>query len=190
MRLFTRQSGVSTPALPQGMPPVLRTERLVLRGFDGRDVEGFAAFFATERSRFVGGPIGRDDAWKVLARVIGHWTLRGFGTFAITLKGAEDRAIGMAGPWFPEGWPEPEIGWMLWDPLLEGRGYAREAAEATRGWAYDTLGWTTAVSYISPENPRSLRLAERLGARPDPSVILPDADPCIAYRHPAPERPQ
>lgn len=183
MKLFARHRGMA-------IPPILRTERLVLRGLDARDVENFSAFFASDHSRFVGGPLDAEDAWKVLARVIGHWTLRGYGSFAITLKGTEDTAVGMAGPWFPEGWPEAEIGWMLWDQALEGKGYAREAVEATRDWAYRTLGWTTAVSYISPENPRSLRLAERLGARPDPSVILRDADPCIAYRHPAPERLQ
>lgn len=168
-------------------PPVIRTGRLVLRGLDARDFDAFADFFGSERSRFVGGPLDREMAWKVLARVIGHWTLRGYGTLGFAPKGSDGPAIGMAGPWFPEGWPEPEIGWMLWDETREGQGYAHEAVEAVRAWTYRTLGWRTAVSFISPDNARSIALAERLGARPDTDTRFPDADPCIAYRHPAPE---
>lgn len=171
------------PPGPMTQPPVIDTERLRLRGLDARDFEAFAAFFATDRARFVGGPLDRETAWKVLARVIGHWTLRGYGTFGVTLREADGPAIGMVGPWFPEGWPEPEIGWMLWDAGLEGRGYAREAAAAARDWAFRDLGWTTAVSYIHADNPRSIALAERLGARIDPASAFPDAEPCLVYRH-------
>ena len=62
-----------------------------------------------------------------------------------------------------------------------------EAARALRDWAYATQGWTTLVSHVHPENARSIRLAERLGARLDPSAPHPEDDPCIVYRHPGPE---
>ena len=90
-------------------------------------------------------------------------------------------------PWHPITWPEREIGWSVYDPAIEGTGIAREAAEAVRAWAYTTLGWTTAVSYIDPDNAASIRLAERLGCTLDEAAEKPEGEPCLVYRHPAPE---
>jgi RimJ/RimL family protein N-acetyltransferase len=93
----------------------------------------------------------------------------------------------MAGPWYPVGWPEREIGWAIWDDRLEGTGLAREAAEATRADAYGRLGWTSAISLIAPSNARSIALAERLGARPDGSYDHAEYGTLTIYRHSAPE---
>jgi len=43
--------------------------------------------------------------------------------------------------------------------------YATEAAQRARSFAYDKLGWTTAISCIDPENLPSQRVAQRLGAK-------------------------
>jgi RimJ/RimL family protein N-acetyltransferase len=69
----------------------------------------------------------------------------------------------------------------------EGKGVAYEAALAARAYAYKTVKLATLVSYISPRNARSIRLAERLGARLDPDAAYPEDDPCLVYRHPGPE---
>ena len=72
----------------------------------------------------------------------------------------------------------------LWD-RAEGRGIAFEAIRAVRAHAYRTLGWPGAVSYIEPENARSIRLAERLGCvRVDEPTPYPGG---LVWRHPAPE---
>ncbi len=110
--------------------------------------------------------------------------------FVFSAKIDPDTPLGMAGPWFPEGWPEREIGWTLWAAEAEGKGYAREAAVAARDHAFRDLGWDTAVSYIDPENTRSIALAERLGARRDDAARHPGDEPCLVYRHPKPEAPQ
>ncbi len=78
------------------------------------------------------------------------------------------------------------MGWLLL-PAFEGRGYAAEAARAARGYAYGTLGWKTAVSYVSAENHRSAALARRLGARED--LDAPSPGDGLVFRHPAPEAP-
>ncbi|MEM9782366.1 MAG: GNAT family N-acetyltransferase [Pseudomonadota bacterium] len=178
------------PALaPQqhiALPEVtLVTERLVLRTPKSADWHAFATFFASERARFVGGPADAAQGWRALGHIIGHWVLRGFGSFIVTPKG-EDRAIGASGPWQPINWPEQEIAWTIWDPAVEGRGIAREAAIATRAYAYRVLGWTSAVSYVDPENHRSAALAERLGCTVDPDGQTPFDEPCLVYRHPSP----
>ena len=165
--------------------PVLETERLVLRGPEPKDEAGYVAFFASERGRFVGGNGTRSLGWLAFASEVGHWTLRGFGMWAVTLRGSDD-CLGFVGCWFPGGNPEREIGWQVW-PEAEGKGIAFEAALAARTHAYGTLGWDGAVSYIDHGNTRSIRLAERLGAVRDDDAERPVGDECLVYRHPAPE---
>ena len=97
------------------------------------------------------------------------------------------RALGTAGPWFPEGWPEPEIAWTLWDAEAEGKGYATEAALATRAYAYDTLGWTTAISLILDGNDRSAALAARLGCVREGGFTHAQFGATSIWRHPAPD---
>lgn len=174
-----------TPCLEN--TPSIETGRLVLRAPNSRDWDACAAFLCSDRSRFMDGPYTRESAWRSMGHLIGHWVLRGYGMFIFCLKGT-DKAIGAAGPFFPEGWPEPEIGWSVWDTGAEGKGYAHEAAEAARTHAFLALGWKTAVSYIDPDNTRSIRLAERLGCVRDPAAplpALPDWEGTLVYRHPA-----
>lgn len=163
--------------------PVIETDRLILRAPAERDAEGYVAFWASERSRHLGGPKDRPRAWEAFAMEFGHWHLRGFGSWAVTLKG-DDTCLGFIGGWYPDGWPDREIDWMLWDGA-EGRGIAFEAIRAVREHAYRTLGWSGAVSYIEPGNDRSIRLAGRLGCtRVDEPTPYPGG---LVYRHPAPE---
>jgi len=165
--------------------PVLRTGRLTLRAPRLADFDAYAEVFSSDRSIHMGGPFGRREAWREFATSTACWSLRGYGAFSIedTASGAY---LGEVGLYHPDYFPEPEIGWTLVADA-EGRGVAREAAEAARAWTYRDLGLTTLVSYIAPGNDRSIRLAERLGARHDPDAPHPVDDPCLVYRHPAPE---
>lgn len=168
--------------------PRIETERLVLRSPQASDLPAWTAFQLSDRSRYVRtGEVTEDTAWRAFASVCGHEVLRGFTMFVFALKETPDEPLGLAGPWFPHGWPEREIGWTLWSEAAEGKGYAREAAHAARAHAYETLGWEGAVSYIDPRNTRSIRLAERLGATPDWSAKTPRGEPCVVFRHPSPE---
>ena len=166
--------------------PVLRTDRLLLRAPCEADFEAWATFAADDRARYIGGPLDRGRAWRAFASLIGHWLIRGCGPFVFTREGAE-QPLGSTGPWFPADWPEREIGWTIWSPEAEGRGFAREAASAVLRHVYRDLGWRTAVSYIDPSNARSIALAERLGAAPDPDAATPANGEALVYRHPAPE---
>ena len=165
--------------------PVIETERLILRGPRVQDFEPLAAFYATGHSRFVGGPLTPELAWRALAIETGHWTLRGFGRWAITRKDTGEW-LGMTGLWHPEGFPEPELGWDL-ARHATGQGYATEAATAARAHAYDTLGWSTLISLVADGNDASGRVAERLGARPDGRFTHERFGPMNVWRHPAPK---
>jgi len=164
----------------------LETQRLVLRRPRARDWPAFLGYAMSSRAQYTGGLQWNGHAWRTFAAEIGHWEIRGYGMFIVTERG-DDAAIGLAGPWYPVGWPEREIGWMMFDAAHEGRGYAGEAAGAALAHAFGPLGWDTAVSYIHPENARSRALAERLGAAIDPEAIGPGQGPALVYRHPRPE---
>ena len=167
--------------------PVIETERLTLRAPRMSDYPVWESFIASDRARFVGGPLERGGAWRAFGHMAGMWALKGCGSFVFTLKG-DERAVGATGPWVPEDWPEAEIGWTIWNDEAEGKGYAFEAALAARDYAYGVLGWTTAVSYIDVGNDRSEALARRLGARLDTAAERPEKDTeLLVYRHPGPE---
>lgn len=159
----------------------LETERLILRKPRMSDLPESVAFWSSDRCRMMGGPIAPEETAKSLQKVIDLWDLRGFGLFALTLKGS-DRAVGFAGPWQPVNYPEPEIGWNLWEVDLEGKGLAFEAASAARDWFFANTSHRTAVSYTHPDNTRSHRLCERLGAVHDPDALQLDPPERI-YRH-------
>lgn len=164
-------------------PMTIPTDRLILRPPAPSDLPALTAFYMSERSRLTGGHVPRTQAWLKSVAMLGHWTARGYGLWAVTAK--EDGAfLGLVGPFYPDGWPEHELGWILM-PEAEGRGIAFEAATAARAHARATLGWDQIVSYINAANIRSIALAERLGAVLDQSAAQPNPDaPCHVYRHP------
>lgn len=166
--------------------PTIETPRLVLRAPRAEDFEAYAAFRASERSRIIGGPFTRAQAFEQMAALVGHWHLRGFGRWMVADK-ATGEALGVVGLFHPDNWPEPEIAWSVFD-AAEGRGIAFEAATAARDYAYRTLGWRTAISLIAPENERSIALARRLGAVRDGTHPHEHFGSLDIYRHPAPEQ--
>jgi RimJ/RimL family protein N-acetyltransferase len=161
----------------------LETKRLVLRKPHMGDLSECVAFWSSPRSHMMGGPWTAEVTATNLQEVIDLWDLRGFGLFVVTLKGS-DKAVGLMGAWQPADYPEPEIGWSLWDISLEGKGLAFEAVAVARDWFFATSGQITAVSYTHPDNMRSHRLCERLGAVYDPDTVQIDPPERI-YRHSA-----
>lgn len=165
--------------------PTLQTERLILRALSADDFDAFADFYASDRSRFVGGPLSREQSWRTMATEVGHWSLRGYGRWAVYEKGS-DALVGVVGLWCPRDWPEPEIGWDLMNGH-EGKGYATEAAEAARAYAFAKLGWQSAISLVAAGNDASAAVARRLGAVPDGTFTHPQFGAMQVYRHPKPE---
>ena len=165
------------------MIPVLETERLLLREGRESDFELLVAFYADEQaSKSVGGPLTRAETQGRVTFNRGHWALRGFGNWALEEKSTGEYA-GWCGLWFPEGFPEREVGWGLM-PAKRGRGYATEAALRARAYAYETLGWETAISLIARDNAPSLRVARRLGATFERMAQHEDLEFAV-YRHPS-----
>lgn len=166
--------------------PVIETERLILRGQVPEDFPAFAAMWADPVvTRFIGGvPLSEEEAWAKFMRIAGHWTLLGFGFWAIVDK-ASGKRIGEAGildvkrEIVPSFHGTPELGWGLL-PSAHGKGYATEAVRAIIAWAENHFGKVRMVCIIDPDNIASLRVAHAVGFREyarttykgDPTVLL------------------
>lgn len=142
----------------------LRTERLHLRPFRPDDFEAHAEICADpEVMRYIrAGPLGRAESWWQMARYMGHWQLRGYGLWAV-VELSTQRLIGHLGYLDPEGGHGFELGWAL-ARASWGKGYAFEGTRAAVDHAFTALERSHLVCLIRPENTRSIRLAEKLGA--------------------------
>lgn len=161
--------------------PTLETERLRLRGWREDDLDGLAQIYADdEYTQYIGGGMPRYDVWRVICQRIGQWAVRGYAMMVMEEK-ATGAFAGYCGPHYPEGWPEPEIGWTL-HPKHQGKGYATEGARVTLKYAYEVLGWKTAMSLVDANNTASRAVALRLGATYERTEKVTDFTADI-YRH-------
>lgn len=145
--------------------PVIETERLILREFREDDFPVYEKLAADpDVMRFLGGKTQTQvEAWRHMAFMVGHWTLRGYGYFAAEEK-ATRQFIGRVGFTNPTGWPGFELGWTI-APSHQGRGFASEAARRLLDYAFTELDRSHVISLIHRDNTPSRRVAERLGEK-------------------------
>lgn len=145
---------------------MIETERLILRNWRESDIAPFHLMCNdAEVMRFLGPPISITDAEATLARMNGFVASHGFCFWAIERK-TDGAFLGFCG--LKPGPAETplhegvEIGWRLarehW-----GKGYAREAAQASLdwGWVHTDAPDIAAITVIG--NIGSWGLMERLG---------------------------
>lgn len=144
--------------------PVLTTPRLRLDAPDLHDFPAWAEILCSPRARHMDGPYSREDAYTEFAAMLGTWVLHGHGVFAMR-KTEGGPALGFICLNLEPGDQEPELGFFVTE-AAEGQGLTAEAATAVRDWAR-AQGLASLVSYVDPENHRSVRLATRLGAARD-----------------------
>lgn len=167
--------------------PRLVSKRLMLVSPAEPDFDANAAFLDAGAPRFIDASPDPDSLWWSIATIIGHWHLHGYGLFAVVER-RTGQAVGLVGPWFPKGWPEPELSWHLMEPG-RGQGYASEAAQCVLNWLFCEAGWDSIVSYVPEENDASVALARRVGAQPENPVSfrLQPAPNIRAWRHMPPQ---
>lgn len=148
------------------MKTTIETDRLILRPIDAElDFEGWAEMMSdAETMKFLGGaPLNRGQAWRAMAMMIGHRVARGYSMFSVVEK-KTNKFVGRIGPWFPEMWEAPEIGWGLTRSAW-GKGYAVEAANVCLDHVFNELGWDSVIHCIDPDNLGSIKVAERIGSK-------------------------
>jgi RimJ/RimL family protein N-acetyltransferase len=173
---------------------LLETERLVLRPVRPEDVDAFVDFAGDEQvMQWIGDAAGgRELAAELVERWVARWETNDVGPFVVELGG---EVIGRTGllVWDDRTWrttsyadagehAESELGWAI-SSRFWGRGYATEAARAVREWAYAERGLERLISLIDPANVRSVRVAVKLGARPEQMVDI-GYGPAIVWVHP------
>ena len=153
------------------LPPEIKTERLLLRGWRDADREPFAAMCADRRvMEFFPSIQSREQSDAVIDRLNSHIDRHGFGFWAL-----EDRAsgaflgfTGLSNVGFDAHFtPAVEIGWRLAQRFW-GIGYAREAARASIAFGFGTLRLQQIVSFAAIANTRSRQVMERIGMTRDP----------------------
>jgi len=171
---------------------VIRTDRLILRGWREADVAPFAAMFRDPHvMRYLGGvPADPDAAARTVIEA--HERNRAadghcFWAMERTDDGALLGFCGLraGGPGNPvAGTPiadELEIGWRLRHDAW-GRGYAREAAAASFAWGWANTRRDRIAAWTVPANIASWGLMIRLGMERRPDL---DFDhPFFAPDHP------
>lgn len=148
--------------------PVLETPRLTLRGHRRDDFNSVAAMWGDlEVARHISGkPSTAEESWARLLRYAGLWHFLGYGYWVVEEKGS-GRFVGEVGlgnfqrEMDPPLGDLPEAGWVL-APSGHGKGYATEAIGAALAWA-DRVLKTPIVCIMAPENPASIRVAEKSG---------------------------
>lgn len=163
---------------------MIETSRLRLRPHALEDFEAWYAIFSDRALfQFIAAPqLSREDGWNRLLRYAGHWSLFGYGMFAVFDK-ATDTLVGDVGlADFHRGLGErfdgiPEASWII-ARAAQGRGLAAEAVAACHGWIDRTHAPTRTVCLINPDNAPSLRIADRFGYRAFGNCLYKDA-PCV-----------
>ena len=151
--------------------PVLQTERLILHGWRESDFDAYVTIFCDpEVTRFISKPQSRADAWRHMAMIAGHWSLIGYGPWAV-IRRSDGELIGRIGFWNPEFWPALELIWAM-GRAHWGNGYASEGARAAMDYGFEQLSFANITSHIDPENIRSQAVAKRLGQKPVGTVKI------------------
>lgn len=146
------------------MSVILETRRLALREFVYEDATALARVISDpETMKYYPAPFDLPgvDAW--ISRNLARYQKDGTGLWAMILK-TSNELIGDCGIIHQdvEGEIIPEIGYHLHRDCW-GHGYATEAAQACKEWAFANLKTERVISLIRPENLPSRRVAERNG---------------------------
>ncbi|XBQ14894.1 MAG: GNAT family N-acetyltransferase [Oceanicaulis sp.] len=168
--------------------PVLRTERLILRGLTADDADAFAAIWAHRGvARYITGkPSSPAESWGRLLRLAGGWALLGYGYWAV-VEAESGRLAGMAG--LADFQREidadvaglPEAGWVF-HPEFHGRGYATEAMRAALAWMDDRPEGARSWCLIHPDNAASLKVAAKLGYGQAQEALFDGAATTLLWR--------
>lgn len=162
--------------------PVVRTRRLLLRGWTDADREPFAAMNGDPRvMRYFPSVLTAEQSDALVRTIADGWRRRGFGLWAVERldSGAFIGFVGLSSP----SWSAAalvEVGWRLaaehW-----GQGFAPEAAGAALEMAFDVVALPDdeVVSFTTASNTASRRVMEKLGLRHRPErdfdhPLLPD----------------
>jgi RimJ/RimL family protein N-acetyltransferase len=157
------------------------SRRLTFREMSPDDLDDMALLLGDpEVMTYYPRPKTRDEAVQWIEWNRSLYRLHGYGLWLLTT--ADGGFVGDCGltPQVVDGVTELEIGYHV---LLarQGRGYATEAAAASRDFAREVLGATRLIAIIHPDNRPSQRVAEKIGLRPEKRTTVHGGRDSIIY---------
>ena len=159
------------------LPPVIETERLLLRPFAPGDAEAaFQSFGDPAVMRFISG--GPDTSVAAtherLLKYARHQEEHGFSKWAVVCK-ESGQLVGDSGlMWLPDS-SDVELGYRFRRNCW-GRGYATEAARAWLHSAFEYTALHSVIAFTHPDNRFSIRVMEKLGMIPRGKARYYDMD--------------
>ena len=143
---------------------ILETERLYLREMEQSDFDSLCRILQDDKVMYAyEGAFSDDEVHEWLDRQIARYRKWNFGLWAVILK-ENDEMIGQCGltmqPWKDK--EVLEIGY-LFQYRYWYKGYATEAAEACKKYAFETLNADEVCSIIRDTNTPSQKVAIRNG---------------------------
>jgi RimJ/RimL family protein N-acetyltransferase len=149
--------------------PTVETARLRLRAHQLKDLKDCVAMWSDPivTKYTIGKPSTEQQTWIRMTSYLGHWSLLGFGYWAVEEK-STGRFIGELGfADFKRGLEPsieglPEMGWAL-ASHAHSKGYAVEALTAAAAWGDAHLNRDRTVCIINPENQVSIHIAKKIG---------------------------
>jgi RimJ/RimL family protein N-acetyltransferase len=153
---------------------ILETDRLILRELTPDDAEFI--FELLNEPSFIQNIGDRnirtlDDAGAYIVNgPVASYAKNGFGLYLVVLRETGE-SIGMCGLIRRDGLEDVDIGYALL-PRFWSRGYAVEAARATKAYAKEVIGLKRIVAIVDPANEGSIRVLEKIGLRYEKMVRL------------------
>ena len=157
---------------------ILETERLLLREFSTQDADFIfellnePSFIRNIGDRGVSTVEGAKS--YILNGPVTSYATNGFGLYLVKLK-ETDESIGMCGLVKRDTLEDVDIGYAFL-PRFWSKGYAVEAARATKQYAKNVIGLNRIVAIVNPENEGSIRVLERIGLKFEKMVKLSEDD--------------
>lgn len=146
------------------MKKILETPRLILREMTREDYDDLCEILQDEKAMYAYEHAFSDaEAQEWLDRQISRYENDGFGLWAVTDK-ENGEFLGQCGITWQDvdGEQVPEIGYLFKRKYWHN-GYAAEAAQGCKRYAFDTLGFDKVYSIIRDNNYASQNVAKRNG---------------------------
>lgn len=155
------------------MKVVLETPRLTLRELELDDLDFVAAMLGhPEVMRFFPKCLTREESELWIRRQRDRYARDGHG-YWLAIERESGEPVGQAGVMWAdvEGVPELSLGYIVHRTFWR-RGFATEAAAASRDYVFDRLRSARAITLIRPENLPSLHVARRIGMQIERRTIF------------------
>lgn len=160
----------------------LETERLILREMNLDDFDSLKEIISDkETMSYYKEPYDDNGVLRWINWNVENYNTYGFGLFAVILK-ENNKFIGDTGITIQNinGYYRPEIGYHF-NKKYWRKGYAKEATNAIKKWAFKNTPFKKLYSYMNSENIASIKTAESNGMKFVNEYISKEGEPLKVY---------